>query len=132
MDQFLQLIGNSQFIQFLSTFGLAVLLVLWFVFVRDPKREKFFRTQYEQVLVDYRKRYEQLSNNYKQLSKSCTKLAEDLQPDTRKMSPEQANALACIGLDRDLYKLFYYTCEKLEERDQQDVKTRYCQMLWMG
>jgi len=34
MEKFLEIISNEVFIDFLSTFGLAVLLVAYFVFVR--------------------------------------------------------------------------------------------------
>lgn len=108
----MSIIGDPRFITFLSTFGLAVLLVLYFVFVRDPKQAKFWQ-----------ERYDKLADNYDNLSKNYIRLEEDLRPESRMCSDEQAVRLAELGLDRDLYKLYYFMCEKLDGRRLENVGT---------
>ena len=108
----IDIIGDPRFIDFLSTFGLAVVLVLYFVFVRDPKQAKFWQG-----------RYDKLTDNYENLSKNYIRLEEDLRPESRMCSNEQAVRLAELGLDRDLYKLYYFMCEKLDGRRIEDVGT---------
>lgn len=112
MAKFIEIISNEVFLDFLSTFGLAVLLVLYFVFVRDPKQAKFWQ-----------ERYDKLTDNYDNLSKNYIRLEEDLRPESRMCSDEQAIRLAELGLDRDLYKLYYFMCEKLDGRRLEDVGT---------
>lgn len=108
----INIIGDPRFINFLSTFGLAVVLVLYFVFVRDPKQAKFWQG-----------RYDKLTDNYESLSKNYIRLEEDLRPESRMCSDEQAVRLAELGLDRDLYKLYYFMCEKLDSRRLENVGT---------
>ena len=106
------IIGDPRFINFISTFGLAVALVVYFVFVRDPKQAKFWH-----------ERYDKLTDNYENLSTNYIRLEEDLRPESRMCSDEQATRLADLGLDRDLYKLYYYMCEKLEGRRLEGIAT---------
>ena len=110
MAKFIEIITNQGFIHFFSTFGLAVVLVLYFIFVRDRAWEKFWR-----------KRYDQLIGNYESLRDNYILLENDLRPESRRCSSEQAARLAELGLDRDLYKLYYYLCEKLDGRRLEDV-----------
>ncbi len=103
---------NELIIEIISTYGLAVLLVLYFVFIREPKKEKFWENQYSKLAENY----EELSNNYR-------KLEESLKPHSRMCSIEQARNLADIGLDRDLYKLYYRMCEKIEGRSRDTIRS---------
>ena len=108
----IDIIGDPRFVNFLSTFGLAVVLVLYFVFVRDPKQAGYWQ-----------ERYKKLIDNYDILSETYTRLREDLKPETRKCTSDQAKRLASIGLDRDLYKLYYYMCGKLEDKRPESIAT---------
>jgi len=117
------IIGDPRFINFLSTFGLAVVLVLYFVFVRDPKQAKFQQERDEKQTQFWKGRYDNLLKNYELLSKNYIRLEEDLRPESRMCSKEQAIRLAELGLDRDLYKLYYFMCEKLDSRRHEDVGT---------
>jgi len=107
---FLEIITNETFIQLLSTLGLAVVVVLYFVLVRDPKQAKCWR-----------QRYDKLTENYDRLSENYIRLENDLRPESRMCREEQARNLVDLGLDRDLYKLYYYMCAKLDSRRLEDV-----------
>ena len=109
---FIDTITDPNFIKFLSTFGLAVVLVLYFILWRDPKRDK-----------DWRQRYDKLTGNYDSLSKSYNCIERNLVPESREVSHDQAVKLAELGLDRDLYKLYYYMCEKVDGRRPESVAT---------
>lgn len=95
INTFTALLGNKAFLAFIGTYGLAVVIVLYMVFIRDPKREKYLKSQYEN------------------LSESYSKLAHALVPETREMSEDQTKRLAYIALDRDFYKLYIRICEKI-------------------
>jgi hypothetical protein len=97
-------------IEIISTFGLAVLLVLYFVFIRDPKKDKFWQNRYDKLIDGY----DHLKDNY-------IRLENDLRPESRIISDEQAINIADLGLDRDLYKLYYYMCEKIEGRRREGI-----------
>jgi hypothetical protein len=109
---FYEIISNEAVTHFLSTFGLAVLLVLYFVLWRDPRQAKYWR-----------ERYDKLIENYNSLSKNYNHLEENLRPESRMCSPDQARNLAELGLDRDLYKLYYYMCEKVDGRRPESIAT---------
>ena len=96
MTAFLELIKSEPFIQFLSTFGLGVILVIYFVMVRDPKQTKFWQNKYDELI----RRFEELSSSY-------AKLEAGLHPESRKLSHEQAMRICSIALDRDFYKLHH-------------------------
>ena len=110
MEWFINLISSSAFIDLISTFGLAVVLVLYFVFYRDPKHIRFWQTKYDD-----------LSKNYGALSNDYTKLEASLHPESRMMSKEQALKLCYVALDRDFYKLYRRCCEKIDGARAEDV-----------
>jgi hypothetical protein len=107
---FLDLIGSPQFIHFISTFGLAVVIVIYFVFFRDPKQAKYWQNKYDE-----------LSDNYRKLGETYRDLESTLRPETRKLSDEQANTLCNIAIDRDLYKLFHLICKRIDGVETQDI-----------
>ena len=136
---FIKLISDQGFLNFLGTFGLAVVLVTYFVFIRDPRRDKFWQEKYDMLLQDYNGlnttyrelkksaediwdkqhgalqiNFDELQRTYKELTETYVRLETDLRPEIRMISQDQATKLAYIGLDRDLYKLYYYMCEKLD------------------
>lgn len=119
----MDIIVDPRFIDLLSTFGLAVVLVLYFVFWRDPRQAKFRRERDEKQNTFWKDRYDNLLQNYELLSKNYIRLEEDLRPESRRCSDEQAIRLAELGLDRDLYKLYYFMCEKLDGRRHEDIGT---------
>ncbi|WP_392475942.1 DUF4047 domain-containing protein [Nostoc sp. C110] len=157
LQTFIDFLGNQAFINFISTFGLAVLLVIYFVLIRDPSREKetkkrednrdsYWQKKYDELSKNYgdlntnyhdleqtlnkfwTKQYEKLENEfdglnkiYQELENNYQKLENDLRPETRKITPPQSNKLSQIGLDRDLYKLYYYACEKIDGRRAEDM-----------
>ena len=96
----------------MSTFGLAVVLVLYFIFWRDPKREK-----------EWRKRYDKLVEDYNSLSSSYSCIERNLVPESREVSHDQAVKLAELGMDRDLYKLYFYLCEKIDGKRPESIST---------
>lgn len=110
MEGFISLIGNSAFIQFISTFGLAVAIVVYVIFIRDPKHFK--------KLLE---KYEKLSESYKELKENYVKIEESLHAEKRMMNNEQARMLCYLALDRDLYKLYQYCCEKIDGRRVEGV-----------
>lgn len=139
MEEFISLIGNSAFIQFISTFGLAVAIVVYFIFIRDPKHIKKLEETYEKLSESYKElkenyvksekahdefwedkytglhnEYEKLNRNYDKLKEDYMKIEESLHAEKRIMSDEQARRLCYNALDRDLYKLYRYCCEKLD------------------
>lgn len=110
MEAFLRLISNPSFIDIISTFGLAVVIVVYFIFIRDPKHIKFWQSKYDG-----------LSKSYDQLSDHYQKLEASLHPEKREMSHEQATKICHLALDRDLYKLYYRICEKIDTEGVVDV-----------
>ena len=108
----IDIITDPRFIKLLSTYGLAVVRVLYIFFWRDPKRDKYWR-----------ERYDELVGNYNSLSKSYDIIESNLIPEKREISHEQAKGLANIGLDRDLYKLYYFMRGKLEDRRPESMGT---------
>jgi len=122
MDALLSLLGSQAFISFLGTFGLAVVLVLYFVFFQEPKRDKFWQDKYDQLLHSWQEKYDQLLEQYKSLSDTYKRLESDLRPETRICSDEQSHRLVHLGLDRDLYKLYYYLSEKLHGKRPEDLE----------
>ncbi|MCU7918725.1 MAG: hypothetical protein KZQ95_10255 [Candidatus Thiodiazotropha sp. (ex Epidulcina cf. delphinae)] len=111
MSVITDLFGNQSFINFLSTFGLAVVLVIYFVFFRDRKRDEYFQSKYDLLEKDYRS-----------LSDTYDRLENDLRPETRMCTDEQVARLAYLGLDRDLYKLHYYLSQKIDGRRQENIE----------
>ena len=119
-------------IEIITTFGLSVLLVLYFVFFYLPKRNKISESKYNELSKSFTElsksyvslwegKYNDLTNNFDELSESYIRLEKNLQPESRMCSYEQAIKLADIGLDRDLYKLYYYMCEKIEGRRREEI-----------
>ncbi len=123
MTKFLEIISNQSFIEFLGTYGLAVLLVLFFVFIYIPKKDKAWQKKYDELIAFWQKKYEELADNYTELTRDYHRIEENLFPETRKCSKEQGTQLANLGLDRDLYKLYYYTSEKLDGRRRESIGT---------
>lgn len=121
MADFLKIITDARFVDFLSTFGLAVVLVLYFVLWRDPRQTKFWQARDQKQTQFWQERYDNLLKNYELLRDNYIRLEEDLRPESRICSNEQAKRLANLGLDRDLYKLFYYMCEKLDGRRRENI-----------
>ena len=144
--ELIKIISNQGFLNFLGTFGLAVVLVTYFIFIRDPKRDKFWREKYDMLLQEYHGlnstyrelkksaediwdkqhralqiNFDELQRTYKELTETYVRLETDLRPEIRMISQDQATKLAYIGLDRDLYKLYYYMCEKLDGRRIEDI-----------
>jgi hypothetical protein len=125
MEYFIGLIGNSAVIQFLSTFGLATLLVLYFVLIRDPKiqkrrderdreQAKHWEERDKKWVELLQEKYDQLVKDYGELATSYFKLEQSLDPQKREMSSSQAQKLCNIALDRDLYKLKHYFCQMID------------------
>lgn len=110
MPEFLKFMTSQDFIQFVSTFGLGVVLAVYFVFFYIPKKDKFWQTKYDELI----KNYEQLRDNY-------TRLLNAIEPETVKCNPEQGTKLAELGLDRDLYKLYFIASEKIDGRRREGV-----------
>lgn len=110
MSEFIEVITSQGFIQFLGTFGLGVVLALYFVLFYIPKKDKFWQGMYDELV----KNYEQLRDNY-------FRLEEHLRSETRKCSPEQGTQLANLGFDRDLYKLYYIASEIIDGRRRESV-----------
>ncbi len=146
VSNILDIISNQGFINFISTFGLAALIVVFFVFFRDPKRDKYWREKYDRLVKSYsdlsdtydklelklndfwnkqceelQSEHEELKRNYNQLKEAYIRLENDLRPESRMMSEEQSGKLAYIALDRDLYKLYYYLCEKIDNKRVEDI-----------
>jgi hypothetical protein len=123
MTKFIEIISNQAFIEFLGTFGLAVLLVLYFVLRYIPKKDKEWQKRYDELIAFWEKKYDELLDNYTELSRNYQRLEEHLRPESRMCSKEQGTQLANLGLDRDLYKLQYYMSEKIDGRRREDVGT---------
>jgi hypothetical protein len=111
MNFFTELLANQSFLNFLGTFGLAVVLVIYFVFFRDRKRDEYFQ-----------KKYDLLEEDYKHLSDTYIRLESDLRPESRMCSNDQISRIAHLGLDRDLYKLFFFLAQKIDGRRQENVE----------
>lgn len=109
---YIDIITDPTFLKLLSTYGLAVVLVLYIFFWRDPRRDKYWR-----------ERYDKLVENYNSLSKSYDIVESNLIPERREISRDQAKGLANIGLDRDLYKLYFFMRGKLEDKRPESMAT---------
>lgn len=143
-----EILGNQAFINFISTFGMAAFLVLYFVLYRDPKRDDYWKSKYDELTNNYNtlsknynslekdlnetwhKQYKSLNDQYdglkeinESLKENYVNMEHDLRPEKRMMSKSQITKLAHLGLDRDLYKLFYYICAKLDGRRVEDLNT---------
>ena len=142
---FIKLIQDPSFISFISTFGLAVVLVLYFIFYRDPKQQKYFKVTHQKLLDDLGERYKGLATDVttlKQCAETCTQYGKQIDeltteynelndsyknllstfiPEKREMSSEQTRALGNIGLDRDLFKLYTRVCRYLDNDEKRDV-----------
>jgi len=105
MSTFIEIISSQGFIQLLSTFGLGVVLAVYFVFFYIPKKDKFWQTKYDELI----KNYEKLRDNY-------ARMLNAIEPETVKCTPEQGIKLADLGLDRDLYKLYFIASEIIDGR----------------
>lgn len=123
MTKFLEIISNQAFIEFLGTFGLAVLLVLYFVLIYIPKKDKVWHKKYDDLITYWQQKYEELSSNYTELSRDYHRMEENLFPESRECSKDQGTQLANLGLDRDLYKLYYYMSEKIDGRRREGIGT---------
>lgn len=146
VDSFLELINSPGFVSFLATYGLATLIVIYIIFFRDPRRHhqticdyRDLKRTYEQLNENflhlshaytelrksleekYKEEFDHLSQSYEELKEAYEKLEHDLKPETRSLSEEQAASLAEVGLDRDLYKLYYYICQKLDGKRVEDL-----------
>ncbi|MHC4535240.1 MAG: hypothetical protein ACYS6K_14925 [Planctomycetota bacterium] len=123
MSKFVDIISNQVFIEFISTFGLAVLLVLYFVLIYIPKKDKVWMKKIDDEFKFMMKKYDDLTDNYNELSRHYYGIEQHLLPETRMCSKEQGTQLTNLGLDRDLYKLYYYTSEKIDGRRREDIGT---------
>ena len=146
MVSIVDLVSNDAFINFISTFGIAVFLLLYLIMYRDPKMEKERIKQKNNLTENYNnlnenynslekdlndiwhKQYESLNNQYEilkeiyeDLKENYVKMEHDLRPEKR--SKSQIQKLAYLGLDRDLYKLYYHVCTKLEGRRIENIST---------
>jgi hypothetical protein len=96
MQTFIDLISSQGFITFISTFGLAVLMVLYFIFVRDPRRERYWQSKYDEAVTDRKSQHEQLVAKYEEsaslLGEVQTELRE-LQTAANKIWTQQCNAI---------------------------------------
>ncbi len=123
----IDIINNQGFIQFISTFGLAVFLVLYLILIRDPKTWKQLDNNYKnlndrfkEVSREYEayktlsEKYMELSDSYKILQETYSLLNESIRPETVKMTVLQAKKLNDTAIDRDLFKLFFRLCEKID------------------
>lgn len=147
MENLLKLISNPGFTSFLATYGLATVIVLYIILIRDPHRygkitrhydllnERYtnlyeeyrelsnsYRMLREKLEQQYQQEYDKLCQSYEDLKGAYDRLEHDLKPETRRLSGEQASKLAELGLDRDLYKLYYYISEKLEGNRKEDLE----------
>lgn len=139
MPDFLALVQSPAFISFLSTFGLAVVLVLYFVIYRDPKQARFWQKKYDDLSESYSQLSENyntvtdhldsfwkdqttsLNQNFEGLKEAYQRLESDLDPKSRVMSEEQARSLCHVGLDRDLYKLYYYVQRRVMGKENTEI-----------
>ena len=110
MDVFINPLGNEGFIAFIATYGLATVIVIFIIFFRDPKRFNNLLDQYKQ-LDD---RYNDLYVIFRKLQEDYRQLESDIHPQTRRISVDQVRHLVFIGLDRDLYKLYYLMSKKID------------------
>jgi hypothetical protein len=147
MDALLKLLADPGFTAFFATYGLATVLSLYIVIVRDPRRfngltrnykelEKRYSDMYDEyrnlsnsyeqlrqnLEMKYKEEYDNLCQNYSELKEAYDRLEHDLKPETRQLSPDQASKIADVGLDRDLYKLYYYIREMLDGRKDEDIE----------
>lgn len=120
---FLDIISSQGFIHILTTFGLAVVLVLYYVVKIEPRRTAFWQDQYNALITDWQEKYNILIEEYDRLAKNYIKLEEDLHAESRECSIGQTTKLAFLGLDRDLYKLYYYMCGKLDRIRVENIGT---------
>ena len=102
MNAFIEMITNPKVMQFITTYGLATLLVLWFILWRDrrlwndlSKRYKDLNSRYEELRTQFdeyrslRNRYRDLTDNYQKLNESYIELSECIRPETIRMSTLQ-------------------------------------------
>lgn len=136
MGAFIEVITNPKVMQFLSTYGLATLLVLWFILWRDRRlwnelnqRYKDLNHRYEELQGQFnaydslRKRYRELTDHFQILNESYINLSECIRPETVKMSTQQTKKINDTAIDRDLFKLYVRICEKIENKRQDDLPT---------
>jgi hypothetical protein len=139
MDALIRLLEHPAFISFIATYGLATVIVIYIIFFRDPRRYEKLTKRYEILLKDhhnliedfnkleealrkqYKDEFDNLCESYKKLREAYDKLQHDMQPETRPLSNTQAIEIAELGLDRDLYKLYYYTRQKLEGKTDESL-----------
>jgi hypothetical protein len=147
MDALLKLISDPGFTAFFATYGLATVIVLYIVIIRDPRRfnsltrnykdlDRKYADMYDEyrslgnsyerlrqnLEMKYKEEYDNLCQNYSELREAYDRLEHDLKPETRQLSLEQASRIADVGLDRDLYKLYYYSREMLDGRKDEDIE----------
>ena len=67
MDGFIRLIGNEAFIAFIATYGLATVIVIFIIFIRDPRRYKSLE-----------KNNERLGESYHEISLAYEQMREDI------------------------------------------------------
>ena len=79
---------------------------------RDMRKdiEKTYKLEYDQLDA----RYKALNTTFLNLEKDYQQLEADIHPETRRISVAQARHLTFIGLDRDLYKLYYLMSKKID------------------
>ena len=128
MDALLRLISDPGFTTFFATYGLATVIVLYIVIIRDPRRfngltrnykelEKKYADMYDEyrslgnsyeklrqnLEMKYKEEYDNLCQSYSELKEAYDRLEHDLKPETRKLSPEQASKIAKIGPSSNLF-----------------------------
>lgn len=77
MTTFLEFIGSSALIQFISTFGLAAVLVIYFVFFRDHRLEKAAEDRYKEILKKYTENTEYWQTKYDSLDQRYSELSQN-------------------------------------------------------
>lgn len=128
-NNWLATLVNSDVKDFISTFGLSVLLVLYFVFYRDPRHWNRLNRRYKELYAKYSDEYRTLSSSYEtlkdaheKLKRTFEELSTNVRPGIVKMDESQAKKLHDLAVDRDLYKLFFRICEKLNRSSLKGVK----------
>lgn len=116
-DVFLQLISDDAFKAFLGTFGLAVLLVLYFTFYRDPKRERDWQVKNNKLLNDLQTKYDQLMKDYVSIN---NKLVSNLQTKYDQLM-ENYNSISQILNDLQTHadQLWESQCEEIRKQNRE-------------
>jgi hypothetical protein len=128
-NSWLTTIVNSDVKDFISTFGLSVLLVLYFVLYRDPRHWNRLNKRYKELYANYSDEYRNLSGSYEtlkevheKLKRTFEELSTNVRPGIVKMDESQSKKLHDLAVDRDLYKLYFRICERLERSNRKGIR----------